>query len=472
MDVKIGTLIEVSTINIAPSLLGIYLFYFFFKGLLINVENKYLISSIYSAVGALSGTWYSFYYNNIDVVGPDTPIFALIPVLLVMLIYWFILVVSYITFKKNKFKIPIMIIILLFIIIIGSVLQTQEYSNKKELENKTTQVKTFSTHEDAKGMTEKSMTLELINNAELNFNQTSINGLAKAYGFILGQEFSLERISKEYPNLSPSVTLAKAQFDSSFPGMKSKLKDQLIRAMGEKLFDKTDIDLKKQLQASLGGQVITSDIAQGILQQVKQRADGNIDSPILEYMLSVKYLSNPVGEFFEGYRQRFSTDGHRKSQGINLILQVPKSWKAKEGERPHIVQKWVSQDGTGLEIIFLDIRDSEGYTPTNSDVESFVSSGEVKDMVPSGAAYINSGLFSLEMLKGYWIEMGIIEERAGIKLYQHSIAHQLFFRGKAIGLMCQASNSIEDKIKADEAFERIKPICQQVLNSLVLLQAY
>ncbi|MFH1829463.1 MAG: hypothetical protein ABH871_01635 [Pseudomonadota bacterium] len=314
--------------------------------------------------------------------------------------------------------------------------------------------------------------LTAVDASELNFNHASIKGLAQAYGFILGQEFSLERINKEYPDLYPSVLLAKAQFDSSFPDIKSKLKDQLVRAMGEKLFDKTDIDLKRQLQTSLGGQVITKDIAQSFLQQIKQRAEGNIDSPVLEYMLSVKYLSYPAGEFSEGYRQRFSTDGHRKSQGINLVLQVPKSWKAQEGERPHIVQKWVSQNGTGLEMIHLDIRDSEGYTPTNSEVEAFVSSGEIKDMVPSGATYISSGLFSLEMRKGYWIEMRLIQERAAIRLYQHSRIHQLFFRGKAIGLMCQTSNSIEDKVKADEAFKRIKPLCQQVLNSLVLLQAY
>jgi len=296
--------------------------------------------------------------------------------------------------------------------------------------------------------------------------------LSQAYGFILGQELSLERIRKEYPELSASVMLVKAQFDSSFPSIKSKLRDQLVHALGNKLFDKTDKELKKQFKTNLGNQIITKDIAQEFLQQVKERAEGKIDSPVIEYMLSVNYLSFPTGEFAKNYRQRFNSEGHAKAQGIKLTLQLPKSWKAKEGERPHIVQKWISQNGTGLEMILLDIRDAEGYTPTDSDVEAIASSGEIKDMLPAGATYLESGIFSLEMRKGLWFEMTMAQERAGIELYQRSRMHQLFFRGKAIGLMCSASDSIEDKAKIDEAFKRIKPLCQQVLNSLVLLQAY
>jgi hypothetical protein len=179
-----------------------------------------------------------------------------------------------------------------------------------------------------------------------------------------------------------------------------------------------------------------------------------------------------VGEFLDGYRQRFNSDGHRKAQELKLVLQLPRSWKEEEGERPHIVKKWVSQNGTGMEIIHLDIRDSEGYTPANNEIETLVSSGEIKDTVPDGATYINSGVFLLEMRKGYWMEMSRHQERAGINLYIHSAMHQLFFRGKAIGVMCSAMSPNEHRAKADEAYKSIHPLCQQVLNSLVLLQAY
>lgn len=310
-------------------------------------------------------------------------------------------------------------------------------------------------------------------NAKLNFNQNSVKGLVNTYAFILGQEHSLEKISKEYPDLSYSVMLAEAKFNSSFPKIKLKLKRQLILALGESVFKKTETELSEQLITNLGSLVMTRDIAQSFLQQIKERAEGKIDSPFIEYMLTVEYLQFPEREYIDGYRQEFNSDGNRKSLGINLVLQVPKSWKAKEGERPHIVQKWVSQNGTGLDVLILDIRDTEAYTLTDTEVESFISTGEVKESLPSGAIYEGSGLFSLENNKGYWVEMSSIQERAGIKVYQHSSIHQLFYRGKAISLTCYTASPLEDQAgAADESYKRIKPLCQQVLNSMVLLQKY
>jgi hypothetical protein len=192
-----------------------------------------------------------------------------------------------------------------------------------------------------------------------------------------------------------------------------------VFAMGEKLFDETDKGIKKQIQSNLGKQVITKDVAQIFLQKVKKRAEGDIESPVIEYMLSVKYLSYPVGEFLEGYRQTFNSDGHKKAQGLKVVLQLPTSWKAKEGNRPHIVQKWVSANGTGLEMMLLDIRDADGYSPSDKEIESFVSSGKVKNIVPNGATLINSGTFSLEGRKGYWIEKTPTEE--GVRNLKRSI---------------------------------------------------
>ncbi len=36
----------------------------------------------------------------------------------------------------------------------------------------------------------------------MNFNPTSVKGMAQAYGFVHGQEYSLSRITKEFPELT------------------------------------------------------------------------------------------------------------------------------------------------------------------------------------------------------------------------------------------------------------------------------
>jgi hypothetical protein len=306
----------------------------------------------------------------------------------------------------------------------------------------------------------------------INFNPTSVKGVAQAYGFVLGQEYSLSRIAKEFPELSGGVELALAQFGSTFPDIKTKLETQLKKAMGEKLFQKTATNLRTKLRETLGRQKITREIAAKFLEQVKGRSKGDIESPVIEYLLAVKYTANPVGEFADGFRQRYQTDGTGKSQDISINLQLPRSWAGKDGARPHIVQKWVSENGTGLEMIHLNVRDGQGYNPTKKEMEEFVRSGEVKDSVPDGSKYIDSGNFTLEKQTGYWLQMAMPLERAGMKMYQDVLMYQFFFRGKAIGIMCQAGGPENEKPKINEAFKRIRPLCQQVLNSLVLTQAY
>ena len=306
----------------------------------------------------------------------------------------------------------------------------------------------------------------------LNVNSTSVKGMAQAYGFVLAQEYSLSRIAKELPELTGGVELARAQFDSTFPDINTKLEKQLKQTMGEKLFQETAAKLRTKLRETLGQQHITSDIAASFLGQVKARSKGEIESPVLEYLLAVKYTANPVGEFADGFRQRYQTDGTGKSQGIKINLQLPRSWVGKDGERPHIVQKWVSENGTGLEIIHLDIRDGQGYNPTKKEMEDFVRSGEARDSVPDGSTYVDSGNFTLEKQTGYWLQMAMPLERAGMKMYQDALMYQFFFRGKAIGIMCQAVGPENEKPKINESFKRIRPLCQQVLNSLVLTQAY
>lgn len=306
----------------------------------------------------------------------------------------------------------------------------------------------------------------------INFNQMSVKGMTQAYGYLLGQDYSLSLIEIEYPELKGATTLARAHFDSTFPGIKSQIEAQLMQALGEKLFQETIFSLNASLEETLGRQLITEEIAANFLQQMKRRSMGEIESPVLEYLLTVNYAANPLGEFTDGFRQRYETDGTGKAQGLKVNLQLPRSWLGKNGERPHIVQKWISGNGTGLESIHLDIRDSQGYTPTKKEIEEFVSSGEVKNTVADGFSYVASGSFALESQHGYWVHMIMPNERLGVKMYQIGLMYQLFFRGKAIGIMCQVGGSQNEKPKIDDAFKRMYPLCQQVVNSIVLPQAY
>ena len=268
----------------------------------------------------------------------------------------------------------------------------------------------------------------------LNHNATSIRGLSQAYGFLHGQELTLARISDQFPELAPRVQLVQAQFGLTFPGIRAKLETELTSAVGDEKFRDVKRELDAKLRETLGRWPLTLENSSAFLDLVGARSKGQIESPVFEYLLALKYASSPVSEFLDRFRQRFITDGQGKARGIKLALQLPRSWAASDGERPHIVQKWTSENGTGLENIMLDIREAEGPEPNRAEIEDSLRSGEVKRSLPRGAVYVDSGTFSVERRTGFWMQTKVSSERAGVNLYQGVVMYQFFFRGSAIGI--------------------------------------
>lgn len=305
-----------------------------------------------------------------------------------------------------------------------------------------------------------------------NFSSATSKGISKAYGYVLGQEHALLQIEKKYPDLAGNVILARAQFGSVFPGARIKLELRLKEIWGEKAFQGLADTMQAKVIEMGSHQKITRASAIDFLGQVQARSKGAVESPVLEYLLAVEYQNNSLREFVEGFRQRFQTDGSGKSQGIKVNLQLPKSWTAKDGERPHIVQKWASINSDYTELIQLIVMDAEGYNPTKQEMLQFVADGEARTAIPDGAIYVASGNLSLEKQAGYWVEMTMPIERAGFTMYQESLMYQMFFRGKGIAILCSTGGQIDQQTKVGEAFKRMKPLCQQVLNTLVLPQAY
>ncbi len=309
--------------------------------------------------------------------------------------------------------------------------------------------------------------------ADLNYNPVAIKALSKAYGFVLGQDYQLSRIEKAYPAAHVEVERARMAFSARFPNIKIKVERELSKALGETGLKQLRNETQRKMADLLSPQPMTSETAKQFLDQVQERAKSNeIEPDVLNYLLAVQYTDNNAGEFTDGFRQRYRTDGSGKSQGLRFHLQLPRSWQVKEGERPHVVQKWISEGGTGLANIMLLVQDTGGETPNRAEVDQFVRSGEIRTIVPDGGTYIDGGAFSMEKSAGYWLEMATPGERVGEKMYLQGYMYLLFFQGKAISLQCVTGGADNEKTKVSNSSAKLKPLCQQVMNSVVLDQAY
>lgn len=305
----------------------------------------------------------------------------------------------------------------------------------------------------------------------LNHNNRSALAIAKAYGFVVGQNLTLAELERRYPTLKAQITLARLTFDAAFPNLLELLEAELGAVVGTEAFPAFRDGMLQKIEAVR--QPIGDGAAEDFLRQVHARAKGvGLEPDVRGYILATRYAPRPVAEFTDGFRERFETDGTGKAQGLRLALHLPQSWLAQEGERPHIVQRWTSEFGTGLSMIMLDVRDTGGDTPSAQELAAAIKSGEIRRELASLGTVRSVSQVSTEKQPGLLVEYSTTQERLGVRLESIGTMLQIFFRGKAIGITCVTSRPEADRAAVPDAWARLQPLCRQVANSLVLLQAY
>lgn len=305
---------------------------------------------------------------------------------------------------------------------------------------------------------------------------------SNAYGYLIGQSFTLERIESQYPEMAGQSIIAKASFNAAFPSVQSRIREMLLDIYGKDLFEDLESKIVDAVEENLASLPMTRSLAEQFINTVRNRADGDIESPALEIILATTYLEKPAEEVRDGFYQAFESESHPKAKGVELGLRLPVSWIAEEGRRPNIVQKWRNFGGHGYTTIMLDIRDA-GADVSDAEVREMIESGEIKNYLPEGATFQDANLTQLDAQAAYVVDY-LYRQDIGDTIVMMQVRHyQLFFDGKAVGIMCQSTAGVgggsqsQPSIKAAHKLiltesERQSGVCQQVAHSLVLYQAW
>lgn len=176
-------------------------------------------------------------------------------------------------------------------------------------------------------------------------------------------------------------------------------------------------------------------------------------------------------EFVDGKRQKFSTAGHAKAKGLDMTISYPSSWAAKEGERPNIVQKFVSEGGRGLEIaaiITKSLQLSPDTTLTESDLKEFFTPAELKTVMPDGAKFIHARQTRIEGLPAGILEYSIATERAGMTIDMQVISFIVISGTTLAQFQGHVAAPGESSSALAERMAEFKPVFTLMANSIVL----
>ena len=307
---------------------------------------------------------------------------------------------------------------------------------------------------------------------EKSVSMSQTEELSQAYGYCLGQQYSIERIKKEYPNLSQNASIAQLEFDRTFKPSYDNIAGNLRKLMKTK-WAAYEKDMASNIHKMSFSRPLSEAQAEAFLQEVRSRAKGNIETPVIETLLTNHpfFQKNPGEEFARGFVKTFRTGSHPKTKGVDFHIQYPMSWRAKEGQRSNVIQIMTSENGRGRDSIVLMVKDiplPAGYQISNKERDEFFTEAALKEMAPEGAKLIKAQPIVLENLKAGMMVFDQEMQRIDQTILMRNLHYILLVRDKLVFVQCMTGEISKSRSAVVDRFNKMEPLFKLIGNSLVI----
>ncbi len=297
--------------------------------------------------------------------------------------------------------------------------------------------------------------------------------LSKTYGFLQGQRLALEEISKNFPDLASKSKIASLEFAISFGKSEQAISKKMKDILGVR-YEKSSSEIIHQILEDPNSRIMTRDDAIRFISEVESRARGIIPSPFLETLLTYQYIDNPRGEFSNKFIQTYTTKNHVKAGGLDMSLKKPVSWKSDEGDRPHVVQKFTSENGRGNEMLLVLVKElpiDDRQLPEQG-LEELFSAEALKGMVPEGGTVISSRPTTIDNFKGGVIVFNQAMERINTKYFVRMQMYVTLIGNKMIFIQFMVTDKDPSDSGLQEKFDKFEPLFLMIANSIIIHSQY
>jgi hypothetical protein len=314
--------------------------------------------------------------------------------------------------------------------------------------------------------------------------EPAIEEMVQAWSFCEGQALAVKKLQAEFPDLANRFELAQRKFEKQFRPACNNIELLIERQLGK--WNELRGTLRTQLEKEMAPLVHDREGALLTLDLLDRRTRGlDIDAPMVQALLysHPRYRENPSRELLDGYMQRYATDGKGKAKGVKFHLDYPQSWAAKEGDRPNIVQKFMSENGRGLEMAMVIVKslpaEVQGISTEEwaQEFRRMVSAGELAQDLPGGFVYVEGAYHALDGAPGYVRKSRGIQKRVDGTLFSVLLEYTFCWNDRFMGLhfttaVGHPADAVVDAEveaqKAEERFQHWKPLFHAMANKFVI----
>ena len=177
--------------------------------------------------------------------------------------------------------------------------------------------------------------------------------------------------------------------------------------------------------------------------------------------------SDGLAEFRAGQVERFSSQGHAKSPGLIFTIRYPRSWRAKEGERPHVVHNFLSNDGSGSN---CNVGVRALGSISQAQARAAVRPESLRAQLPSGLVFLGGQSTTLDGAPAGEVETRQSVNRAGSAFQARTLIMMAVTGTNFFTLTCLVGAPTE--AEADRRYAAYLPLFRQIANSIVFPDQY
>lgn len=182
---------------------------------------------------------------------------------------------------------------------------------------------------------------------------------------------------------------------------------------------------------------------------------------------SVSAQPSEIAEFQARQTVQFSSRGHEKARGLNVTLRYPRSWRAEEGDRPHVLQNFLATNGSGSNCNIL-IRDGGGATA--AELRQAIRPENAPNVVPRSMTLVAAQATTLDNQQAVEIQVRQSVNRGGVAVEARMVMFMAVYRDSLVNLTCgTGAPTAQD---AELRYRAYLPLFRRVAGSVIFQDQY
>lgn len=184
---------------------------------------------------------------------------------------------------------------------------------------------------------------------------------------------------------------------------------------------------------------------------------------------STTIINPDLQDFLNGRRSKYCSDGTGNSQGLKVCINYPINWEAKEGNRPHVTQKFISQNGDGFEDVMILIQTLEP-SQNIGDIDILLSEQGMRNFLPGDFNIINSTHnIVIDGEDAVSIDFNISSERNGIPIRWRGNMYAILYENFLIQIFFTVKqNPFASPIDLERKYRELNPLFNLMINSFII----